>query len=606
MEKQSAPGIYSGYSQPRYNGYVMSRIYIPLKDGTRLGATILRPAKDGVPEPAPLPTIVHLTPYPFITMQDGKQTFHDNLQAMELIPYGYVLAEVELRGTGISFGTRQVVNSRQEARDGAEVVEWIAAQEYCNAVVGTIGWSYHGQTQLGAISQKPPHLKAALIGMTDFNRYDGWVRNAVPRAFGSQPDMIWSQDSQQRERQIEQTAEKEIPVDEDPDGILLREAIREHISNGLQVPMQRNLIWRDSVDMSLGGEVWRQLSASTYRQELEDSGVQIYLLGGLYDVFRRDTVMMYHNLNNARKLTFGPWYHVGIKRNPYPWVEALRWFDYWLKGIDNGIMDERPIQLCIGQYDFVNQTHDGEKQNGWMEADAWPIHKGTRKTYYFSTRTNQGALPVENGSLTECAMPREEVTCRAVYGITTSVESRFTEEENGRGADQLGMTFVTPPFTQDCTFIGHPMAHLVFELLDPGCLGERADLDFFVTVSDYDPETDKSFQFDDGHLRSSQRGTSQTCPYDFLGLPWHEARKEDTRYLRRGERYTLDIDLMPVCYTVKAGHRLRVSIENSQSRMYYAGMAQYEENPACIPPQYKLIFGGEEGCRIILPNIFSE
>lgn len=605
MEKRSAPGVYSGYSEKVYDGFVMSRIYIPLGDGTRLGATILRPASSGIPASEPLPAILHISPYPFLTIRDGRQVFNDNLQAMELIPYGYVLAEVEVRGTGISFGTRQVVNSRQEARDGAEVVEWLAGQPYCNGVVGTMGWSYHGQTQLSAISQKPPHLKASLIGMTDFNRYDGWVRNAVPRAFGTQPDVIWSREPEELEKQIREMAEKEIPVDEDPQRVLLREAIRQHVGNGLQVPMQRNLIWRDSVDMSLGGDVWRQLSASTYRRELEESGVQIYLLGGLYDVFRRDTVMMYHNLKNARKLTFGPWYHVGVKRNPYPWIETLRWFDYWLKGIDNGIMDERPIQLCIGQYDFAGNIHDGENQNGWMEADEWPLRQGKRWTYYFSGEKRQGALPLEDGSLKESPGPREEMTCRAVYGIATSVESRSAQEEDGRGADQLGVTFVTPAFVRDRTFIGHPMARLTFQLLDPGCMGEQADLDFFVTVSDYDPETDKSFQFDDGHLRASQRAVSPNCPYDFLGLPWHEARKEDARYLRPGERYTLDIDLMPVCYTVKAGHRLRVSIENSQSRMYYAGIGEYEADPACLPPRYKLILGGEEGSRLILPNIFS-
>ena len=135
MEKRSAPGVYSGYSEKVYDGFVMSRIYIPLGDGTRLGATILRPASSGIPASEPLPAILHISPYPFLTIRDGRQVFNDNLQAMELIPYGYVLAEVEVRGTGISFGTRQVVNSRQEARDGAEVVEWQTLLE-CGGLAG--------------------------------------------------------------------------------------------------------------------------------------------------------------------------------------------------------------------------------------------------------------------------------------------------------------------------------------------------------------------------------------------------------------------------------------------------------------------------------------
>lgn len=592
-------------SEQIYDSYVFRRLYIPVSDGTRLGASLLIPAKNGKQENVPLPVILHYTPYSFVKMNEkGEMYFSDNLEAMELVKYGYVLSEVEIRGTGISFGTRQVVNSRQEAIDGAEVVEWLASQTFCNGMVGTIGWSYHGQSQLGILSQKPPHLKACVIGMTDFNRYDGWVRNGIPRAFGSRPDTLWKDDPKEREKQISQMALEECPVPEDLSRECIKKAIKEHIGNGEQIPIQQNMNWRDSFDENYGGTVWHNLSASTYKKDIETSEVPLYLLGGIYDVFRQDTILMYHNLDNAKKMMFGPWYHVGKKKNPSPWREILRWMDYWLKGIENDIMEEDPISIYVGYYDFTEKSYDGENSGAWRTEKQWPVTDGKKTCFYLHKGTRVGAAPIENGTLNENPGEEAWMEYQAVYGISTSVESKFTEEEDGRGADQLGLTFSTEPFSKDCSFIGHPMAEISFVLMNKGDMNPDADLDFFITVSDYDPETGLSFQFDDGHLRASLRAVSDHCPYDFLGIPWHENREGSNEYLQEGNQYHLEIDLMPIAYTIRKGHCLRISLENSQDRMYYAGRKQYEANPSYCPPTYRICLGGEQGCRIIMPNIY--
>ena len=151
----------------------------------------------------------------------------------------------------------------------------------------------------------------------------------------------------------------------------------------------------------------------------------------------------------------------------------------------------------------------------------------------------------------------------------------------------------------DFEITGHPMAYLSFEMLT-----EDEDIDFFVTLSDVDPETGEAFLFSDGHLRASLRGTGE-APYDFLGLPWHPADQEDAQPVTAGEIYELAIDLMPTSYIIPKGHSLRVTISNSMDRFYYLGRSEYEANPNCEVPSIRLYTGGNHASYLELPNIYE-
>ena len=181
-----------------------------------------------------------------------------------------------------------------------------------------------------------------------------------------------------------------------------------------------------------------------------------------------------------------------------------------------------------------------------------------------------------------------------VYGITTGVESTNTED-----VDAKGLTFTTAPMEEDFEITGHPMAYIQFEMLT-----EDDDIDFFVTLSDVDPETGETFLFSDGHLRASLRSTAE-APYDFLGLPWHPANQEDAQPITTGEVYELAIDLMPTSYIIPEGHCIRVTISNSMDRFYYLGRSEYEADPNCETPDIRLYTGGENASYIEFPNIYD-
>ena len=567
--KVSSPGVYSGYSQVEYDGYKRHSVYVPVSDGTRLAVDYCIPTKDGVEAGGKFPVVFTYTPY-------GRQRADNAASAEWFTKHGYIFAAADARGMGASFGTRDSANSPQEAQDGADVVAWIHAQSWCDGKIGTIGSSYVGQTQL-AILSKTKLVDASVIGCTDYNKYDGWIRGGVPRAFGSQPDTMWGETEAEIAATIQKTVDSTPAVDADADKKLLAQAIADHVGNGLQIPMFQRLLWRDSYSEEVGGEYWNLVSASTNKQAINDSGSAIYLMGGLYDVFRRDTIVTYHNLTGPKKMTIGPWYHTKAKVDPNWEVEQLRWFDYWLKGIENGVMDEDPIYLKT-----ANQSAD----NGYTWLKEWPMDQGGSTAMYLN----------RDGRLSQQKAAQDSfMDYDVVYGITTGVESTSSAD-----VDAKGLCFTTAPMDNDFRISGHAMAHINFEMLT-----DDKDIDFFVTVSDYDPATGEAFVFDDGHLRASLRQSSQP-PYNYLGLPWFKAEQGDNQYLSKGQVYSLEFDLMPTSYIIPRGHCLRVTVSNSMDRFYYLGRGEFEADPKCETPDIRLYTGGANASYVEFPDMLAE
>ncbi len=596
--------------EKEFNGQKRTHFYLPLPDGGRLSAVLFTPLKDGKEPDRPLPLILSYTAYECLhyeTDEDGQKRIVQRVDfdIDTLTDYGYLVAVVQIRGCGASFGVRKVVVSRREAADGAFVVDYLAEQPYCDGNVMTAGMSYNGQSQMCILSMKPRHLKGAYIGKTDLNRYDGWVRNGIPRAFGSRPDVDWGETPQEHEAAIERVADKTVPVDDDPEGILLRQAIREHLDNGSQVTAQRDLNWRDSVSADCEGTYWQTLSASTYLKEINDSGAVVYLDGGVLDIFRRDTILLYHNLTLKKKLIIGPWDHIRPKWNPEPRFEILRFADHILKNVENGILEEKPITLRVMEYNFQDHRYWGENTGYYRREDIWPLHEGKRTVFCLDSHEKAGVIGYKAYSLHRSCPQDSELPYRASYGVTSGVETDDLLKDGQDGACGKGLNFLSDVFSSDEEYIGHPFARVTFYVEDGGNVPGPLDADIFISLSDFDPQSGEAFQFCSGWMRSSLRRPKGTPTYNFLGLPWHDCKMGDNEYLKVGEKYQLDMDMLPVFYRMRKGHRLMATLTCSMNRTYYHGWAYYETHRDCVPPKLRLRIGGEDGCRLILPNIYD-
>ncbi len=339
--KVSQPGVYSGYSAQLYQEVAINSQYITVRDGTRLAATIYRPAINGKADTKPWPVIWEGTTSRGRRNPDGSITYgameaHPStpggLKAMtDLVKFGYVVVNVERRGLGASMGTMRGYHDWTETLDAYDVTEWLAQQPWSNGRIGIYGCSNTGEAAMHSPIAMPPHLRAVFAGCFSWNKFDGFYRGGILANWGTGP---------QSAPMAEGLAF--IPVDEDKDESLLREALREHERQTNLLALWKSMPFRDSWSDLVSSRFWLEGSVSTYQALIERTGIGIYMFGGFNDDFRREQIFAYINLHNPSKLLIGPWQHCRYEGFDLV-TERLRFFDYWLKDIDNGIMKEPPV-----------------------------------------------------------------------------------------------------------------------------------------------------------------------------------------------------------------------------------------------------------------------
>jgi hypothetical protein len=411
----------------------------------------------------------------------------------------------------------------------------------------------------------PQHLKAAWIGNTDFNKFDGWARGGIDRGAGT-PDTPWQDDL------------NTAPVDADTTinaqgyPTMLYEACEQHqydtSFNGLltSVPLRNSTspLYNEST-----GLYWQDASASTYFKQIVKAHVPAYIAGGWDDIFKRDSLITFVNWPAPVKMVVGPWRHGEYMMIPNPgnfdsYAEIHRWFDFWLKGIKNGIMDEPPIYYDVMITPVVSSpTMNMPVSKEWRFAWQWPLPEARPEKYYLSGEVSGTAPSVNDGTLSPL-FPKTKYgqdNYQAVYGITTTSELiPQVPVPMATEFDQKGLTYTSAPLTKDTAVIGHP-------LVDLWVSSSATDGDFFAFLEDVLP-SGTSWWVTDGRLRASLRKRG-TPPYNFLGLPWYRAFSEDVTPLIPGKPAKLAIDMAPTSYIFQAGHRIRLTITNSEGHIVF-------------------------------------
>jgi putative CocE/NonD family hydrolase len=568
-------GEYEGYSEPRYDGQVLTSQHVEMRDGTLLAVDIYRPTQNGTVVEEPLPVIWMHTRY-------LRRNIHfEPSGGLFLTSYGYVTAAVDARGSGASFGIRKTEFTPEEAQDAYDITEWFAAQPWCDGNVGMFSRSYMGIAQFFAAAQAPPHLKAIFPEMHLFDLYDLPYKNGIYNH-----DFLEKWDASVRHFD-NMTGGAAMPVDEDGDGSMLASAIALRAQNGYPFDLSRAAPYRDSLFAPGVGE-YAVVSPATYIDEINASGVAVYQLGSWYDEYTLDPLLWFANLHVPQKLVMPGWNHDVFE----PWlnVEKLRWFDYWLKGIDNGIMDEPPLRYYV---------MGAPEDEAWRTADRWPLPNEERTAFYFHAGPSR-SVPSVNDGLLMAQLPTEvDDHDDYVVDYTTTVgpTNRFA---NGYGApfgypdmaanDTKALTYTTLPLESDVEVTGHPVVLLWVS-------STAADGDFFAYLEEVD-EDGVSTYITEGKLRASFR-TQHVPPYENMDLPWHRCWEEDVEPLPQGQPAELVFDLLPTSNLFDAGHRIRVTITGADDDTY--------ETPQLDPaPTVSIYRGSEYASYIELPIIPAE
>lgn len=535
--RESRPGVYRGYSDAKYSQWIKSSQYVAVRDGTRLAVDIYRPAIDGHVVEGRFPVVWTHTPYrrAYRDAQGREVNAVEGNRLLELIHHGYVVAAVDTRGRGASFGARRGFQDRTEANDAYDMTEWFAKQSFSTGKIGVAGCSYLGGTTWHSATTMAPHLRAIAPGCTDFDKYGFVSRGGITAQFNTRP-----------EDPGQDFGQGVLPVDADADGKEAAAAIAGHAASTPMAELWRGMPFRDDVSPLLGVPFWQEASVATYTRQIEQSNVGIFIWGNWLDEGSFEAVLAFNNLRNPRKLWMGTWQHCQVGDFPMS-IELLRFFDHFLKDVDNGWEREPPIYFRT-----VNATAGQE----WMSATQWPLPQARARTLYLSTT---GSGPAEQLQL---GKPPAATASHSDFQVNYTPTCQ-------RSADQAfmmwpcvvahhGVSFATAPLTSDAHIAGHPLADLWIS-------SDQIDADVFVYLEDVAPSGESSI-ITHGRLRASHR-SEQPAPFrNFMGLPYHRGERRDYQALKRNEPARLRIDLLPTSTLVKAGHRLQLRIAGSDPR----------------------------------------
>ena len=208
--------------------------------------------------------------------------------------YGYVVVAVDVRGAGASYGMREGTFSEPEKDDLYDMTEWLAAQPWCDGNVGMYGGSYLGTAQYWAATTAPPHLKAIFPAVGPFEGYPQAYPGGV---FNDKMLAMW-----QMGNIFLDVLMPAAPVDEDTDGSMLAEAIEEHMGNLDTHLYAKSLPYRDS-QSTLPARPGPQSFLEHFLSEVRNSGIPMYHWAGWYDMFPRDQLLWFRNLDNPHLST---------------------------------------------------------------------------------------------------------------------------------------------------------------------------------------------------------------------------------------------------------------------------------------------------------------
>jgi hypothetical protein len=452
-----------------------------------------------------------------------------------LLRRGYVIAAADSRGSGASFGTRsgpyKDMSPPADAWDGYELVEWLAAQEWCTGAVAMYGASYEGRLQLEVAATQPPHLKAIFPEVALVDWYWTHLRGGI------YAPMTWPGPGDHDPLSA--------PVDDDADGSLLRAALAEHEGNTEW--SLAALPYRNSWDPESGRAYYVDSDGFVLLDRIAATGIAVYHVAGWWSIGPKwNTLAAYRHLDGRvpQRLMMGSWGSFVTDRDELA-REMGRFADYWLKGIDTGITDELPIRY---------QTLCAKRPGAWRSAPAWPPANGRRTDFYLGAGPTSTAASVNDGSLS--GSPGEAGV--DIYAVDYRIASPYSSvgtaplhHDFQADLDARGLTYTSAVLSGDTELTGHPT-------LTVWISADTEDVDLFAFVMDVD-ERGCSAYISDGRLRASHRAVA-TPSFDNTGIPWHRSYAEDRLPLVPGEPVKLDIEMLPTSYLVSAGHRLRLTI----------------------------------------------
>ena len=471
--------------------------------------------------------------------------------------------------------------------DGYDTTEWIARQPWSDGKIGTIGTSFMAHFQIALACMDPPHLTTMVVNQGGFT--NAFLSSCRHMGAFELRQLTWAFNAAASSREAQADPEVKAALEAaDPAEYLDPErGPLERGGSPLSLVPEYERFYLDMLTGARYNDYWRRigLCAEDYLDRIPD--IPALLLGAWYDSYTRTTSDLYVGLSRRKegpvRLVFGPWVHGwrsleathsgdvdlgpdasigGTGLAPTANDLALRWFDRWLKGIDNGIDGMPPVSYFVMGGGSGGKTPEGRMDHGgaWRTAPDWPLPGAEYTKYYLHGDGGLSTEPPRPGAEPRAFTfdPRSPVptiggNISSAHGVM--MPGAFDQVER---PDVLGCA---PPFL--------PLASrddvLVFETAP---LRERVEATGPVTAS--------------LHVSSSARDTDFTlklidrCPptpdypdgfamnlSDTIFRARFHGSWEEPELLEPGRIYRLDMVSYPTSNTFGVGHRIRVDVSSS-------------------------------------------
>jgi hypothetical protein len=530
--------------------------YVTMRDGVRLAVDVHLPK--GLAADERTATILHMSRYyrsadirglwrPFLGFGIYSITERDIRE--DFVKAGYSWVDVDVRGAGASFGHRTYQLSMEEVRDGADLIDWIVDQPWSAGLVGAMGTSYDGMLATMLLRNWHPALKVVAP------RFSGWDMYAdVFMPGGLQARSLidnWSKltSALDRGRLTEVfgwtggvVARGVRPVEPG----LLSQAIAEHAQNVDLARLLDGVVYRD--DTGRLGAALTMDDFSPHTLGAAAAEVPVYAYAGWLDgALSRSEIRQYlANRNPGSRLRLGPWFHGGEvdangrNDNFDHSKELIGFFDYHLRGIDEGFSGDAPVHYYTM----------GEER--WKSASTWPPPGGISESLFLSAEKSLTATAPGGDE----AQDRYEVDA----GVTSGPGSRWglivgTGVRRGYGdqreRDRRLLTYTTPPLQEALNVTGHPVMRLFVS-------ANATDGAVFAYLEDVRPNGEVRY-VTEGQLRLIHRELG-TSPLASDPVPFRSYHRADGRPLVPGEVVEIVFDLLPTSFVFRGGDAIRLAI----------------------------------------------
>lgn len=512
------------------------RLRIPVGDGLRLAATLCRPKEDGR-----FPCIIVYDPY------RGAWEGHVG-DRTRFVEHGYAYIHLHSRGTGSSEGLSLDEYMAEETRDCCDVIDWLSRQPWCNGNVAMIGWSYSGFTAIQVAAESPPALKAIVPAYFTDRRYTddchykgGCLRgfydmltyglgmvsmNALPphpEVVGDQFHALWHQRLEGNEP---------------------------YLIRWIQHPLE-DAYW-------LTGSIFKKYG---------NIRAASLLVGGWHDGYVNPPLRTFRALQCPKRLLMGPWNHSSAQIAKYGpridyYFELIRWFDCYLKGMENGVDREPRVAVYVREFEPPIEDRI-EVEGRWYFADDIPPFEGEPASrYWLDEGTLSARKPKRNGSGRFAYLPAA-CTNGGIWDAGTHIGAAGDQ----RPDEAFAANFTSEPLQKELVLLGQPVVTLHLA-------ATAAVMPIAVRVCEVSPDG-VSVLVTKGILNVTRR----------FGMDRAEA-------LTPGSRIELPVELEATAWRFRPGHRIRVSVNGSDFPNVW---------PTPSPGRVELYWGPRLSARLSLP-----